>query len=570
MYKNSSIAKKSHSTDGFGKFLKLYWAWIACAILIVWYVIDILIPQITPPTPNDILTYAIQIGFALLLGTMQFVAIFWFLGRPRLYWVMPGETGVGFKDYKGNPEVLEAASRIVKLLRGARLFERMGGQPIRGLLLLGPPGTGKSYLAQCVSTEAGLPFAYVSAASFRAMFIGMDVLMIRRLYAKARRYARKYGGCIVFLDEIDAIGMARSSPVNGVRNTGTLFGSGGGGLNQLLMELDPPSIETAGFRSILRAIGLYHGKVQSQPVLTIGATNMSKSLDAALLRPGRFDRHMQINPPTDKYRGEVIEYYLDKVVHDPTISISVLVQRMLDYTPVAMKQVINEAVITAHFAGRTQVLYKDIIEAQDTYEFGLRQISDLTPLERRRLAYHEAGHVVACYYTMERYFPAYVTLHRHGAEDNVEAFASFRPSESVRTMSAEEMLAQIQVSLAARASEELFLDTCLNSNEGDFINATNIAGMFVGLCGMDGTLISQTNTLHIEVPDFAERVERVLQEQFKIVKKLLKDHSLALIAVADALVDKDELLAEEIETLIDKVDASEAAKKALPSFAKNI
>src|SRR5919109_4339137 len=146
-----------------------------------------------------------------------------------------------------NLEVLEAARRIVLLLQGAEEFKAMGGSAVRGLLLSGPPGTGKSYLAQCMSTEAGVPFAYASAASFRAMFVGMDILMIRNLYNKARRLAREYGGCVVFLDEIDAIGASRSARGGGTMGLGGgLFGGmmGTGGLNQLLMEMDPPNIET--------------------------------------------------------------------------------------------------------------------------------------------------------------------------------------------------------------------------------------------------------------------------------------------------------------------------------------
>src|SRR5579884_4375343 len=181
-----------------------------------------------------------QLFFAILFGIIQFVAIFWFLGRPRIYWVMPGETGVGFKDYKGNPEVLEEARRIVVILRGVKEFQAMGGAPVRGLLLSGPPGTGKSYLAQCISTEAGVPFAYVSAASMRGIFLGMDVLMIKNLYRKARRLAREYGGCVVFMDELDAIATARTSQSPGLAFGGGMLGgmNMSGGLNELLMQLD--------------------------------------------------------------------------------------------------------------------------------------------------------------------------------------------------------------------------------------------------------------------------------------------------------------------------------------------
>src|SRR5258706_2686440 len=163
---------------------------------------------------------------------------------------MPGETGIGLNDYKGHPEVLEAARRIVLLLQGSENFQSMGGAPVRGLLLSGPPGTGKSYLAQCMSTEASVPFAYASAASFRAMFIGMDVLMIKRLYARARRLAREYGACVVFMDEFDAIGMSRSRSGGGTMAIGGgIFGGmgGTGGFNEMVLRDDPPNIAAGWF-----------------------------------------------------------------------------------------------------------------------------------------------------------------------------------------------------------------------------------------------------------------------------------------------------------------------------------
>src|SRR6266567_5958594 len=282
--------------DQFGRFVKLRWLWLVLVGIVIWYFVVFIAPQLTTPSPGTILLYAFQIVFAVLFGIMQFVAIFWFLGRPRLYWLMPGETGITFEDYKGKPEVLEAARRIVELLRGVKEFQDMGGSPVRGLLLSGPPGTGKSYLAQCMSTEAGVPFAYASAASFRAMFIGMDILMIRRLYSKARRLAREYGGCVVFMDEIDAIGASRGSGGMGLGGgmMGLMGGAGTGGLNQLLMEMDPPNIETGWFKKILRTIGLSHSRVQKEPVLTVAATNIPESLDRALLRPGRFARKIHV------------------------------------------------------------------------------------------------------------------------------------------------------------------------------------------------------------------------------------------------------------------------------------
>ena len=562
--------------DQFGRFVKLRWLWLILAGIVAWYFIVNVIPQLTPPSPGTIFLYVFQIAFAVLFIVIQFAALFWFLGRPRLYWVMPGETGINFDDYKGNPEVLEAARRIVLLLQGVKEFKEMGGAPVRGLLLSGDPGTGKSYLAQCMSTEAGVPFAYASAASFRAMFIGMDVLMIKRLYNKARRLARDYGGCVVFMDEFDAIGMSRSRSGGGTMAMGGgMFGAmgGTGGLNELLMQMDPPNIETGWFKKILRTLGLSHSRVQAEPVLTVGATNIPDSLDPALLRPGRFDRRIHVAPPTDKYRGEVIEYYLNKVAHDPNISIETLSQRLVNYTPVAIKHVINEAVIIAHFDGREQVVYKDLIEAQDVHEFGLRQLSELTAIDRRRLAYHEAGHAVSSYYLMERYFPAYVTIHQRSDVEGAAAFALPRPKESIKTLSREDVLARIQVMLAARATEELFLDLNMTGVTSDLERATQLAAAYVGAYGMDGTLISYaafanpltgTGTMH--VPDLVERTEGVLQSQFKAVKHLLQEHSEALIAVAEALIERDELIADEIKALIDEADAKRVAKVVISDF----
>ena len=562
--------------DQFGRFVKLRWLWLILAGIAAWYFIVNVIPQLTPPSPGTIFLYVFQIAFAVLFIVIQFAALFWFLGRPRLYWVMPGETGINFDDYKGNPEVLEAARRIVLLLQGVKEFKEMGGAPVRGLLLSGDPGTGKSYVAQCMSTEAGGPFAYASAASFRAMFIGMDVLMIKRLYNKARRLARDYGGCVVFMDEFDAIGMSRSRSGGGTMAMGGgMFGAmgGTGGLNELLMQMDPPNIETGWFKKILRTLGLSHSRVQAEPVLTVGATNIPDSLDPALLRPGRFDRRIHVAPPTDKYRGEVIEYYLNKVAHDPNISIETLSQRLVNYTPVAIKHVINEAVIIAHFDGREQVVYKDLIEAQDVHEFGLRQLSELTAIDRRRLAYHEAGHAVSSYYLMERYFPAYVTIHQRSDVEGAAAFALPRPKESIKTLSREDVLARIQVMLAARATEELFLDLNMTGVTSDLEHATQLAAAYVGAYGMDGTLISYaafanpltgTGTMH--VPDLVERTEGVLQSQFKAVKHLLQEHSEALIAVAEALIERDELIADEIKALIDEADAKRVAKVVISDF----
>jgi ATP-dependent Zn protease len=547
------------SLDDFGGFLRRKWWLVLILLALVWWSIVNIVPQLSAPSPGSILGFVLQAGMLVFFILIQFVALFWFLGRPRIYWVMPGETGVGFADYKGNPEVLEAARRIVILMRGVKGFKEMGGEISRGLLLVGPPGTGKSYLAQCISTEAGVPFAYASAASFRAMFIGMDVMMIKNLYRKARRLAREYGGCIIFMDEFDAIGQARGGQGNMAMGGGMMGMMGGtGGLNELLMQMDPPPMDNAWWKKLMRALGLYHGRVQREPVLTIGATNIPDSLDAALLRPGRFDRKIIVAPPTDRYRGEVIQFYLDKVAHEP-IAMHKLVSDMMGYTPVAIKHVINEAVVLAHFSGRHKITYHDIGEARETHEYGIRYPRSLSLLEKRRLAYHEAGHAVAQVRLLPRHRVTHATITKRLGSTG-EAFVAYKPTEEIVTQSADEVLAEIQTLLASRASEELFLQTRLNGVGGDLQQATRLALYYVAHWGMGddffsaaalGTpdsIYSDAETRHV--------AERLLRKAYTDVRKLLSDNRAAVQAVAEALLQREDLDSDEILDLIARAETA--------------
>jgi hypothetical protein len=220
-----------------------------------------------------------QLFYVAFLMIFQFIMLFWFIGQLRIYWLMPGVTGVGFKDYKGIPEVLESARQKVTLLKSIKHFKRMGGQPIRGPLLEGPPGTGKSYLGQAVAIEAGLRFGYMSAPSIQGMFWGMDTLRVRSLYNKARKLARKHGPCILFIDEIDAIGNSPLPKAEGFG--GFMFARGVVLLNQMV-----PLLRDDWKDRFLRMFGLHKGKSDQPPVLTITAT----SLVSALSVPAQLER----------------------------------------------------------------------------------------------------------------------------------------------------------------------------------------------------------------------------------------------------------------------------------------
>ncbi|HZQ97364.1 MAG TPA: AAA family ATPase [Chloroflexota bacterium] len=554
--RDPELAQIERALDGFfGKLLGAWKTFIILGVVLVLFWVFVL-PNLA--AWSQYILYGaymlFQLLFAILFMIVQFVALFWFLGRPRMYWIMPGETGVGFKDYVGNPEVLEVARRVVTLLRGVKEFRQMGGEVTRGVLLIGPPGTGKSYLAQCISTEAGVPFGYMSAPSIQGMFWGMDVLRVWGLYNKARKLARKYGACILFIDEIDAIGRARSGMGGGFGGAmGGFFGGGGGALNELLNQMDPLPRDDSLKAKLLRKLGLRTRKAEIPAVLTMGATNVAETLDAALLRPGRFDRKIVVDLPDFDGRKEVIAYYLNKVQHEE-MDLDRFANDTIGYTPVAIKHVINEAVVNAHFNGRSKITYLDVQRAREVHEWGLRQpLKSQTVDERRLLAYHEMGHAIAQYYygSLNDEPLAKVTIIRHGGALGLSAG---RPTIERLVHSKDYFLNDIRIALASRAAEELFCESATNGVTSDFRQATYLAGLYLGVWGMNGTFYSGLAFGQV-VPDAPTKreIDKLLREQYREVKQLLLDHWDECIAVAESLLDRLELDAEEVDLIIREV-----------------
>ncbi|MBV9543464.1 MAG: AAA family ATPase [Chloroflexi bacterium] len=502
-----------------------------------------------------------QLLYVAFMMIFQFIVLFWFIGRPRIYWLMPGETGVGFKDYKGNPEVLESARQVVTLLKGVKRFKQMGGQPIRGLLLEGPPGTGKSYLGQAIATEAQLPFGYMSAPSIRGMFWGMDTLRVMSLYNKARKLARKHGACILFIDEIDAIGQSRSGASNAMGMMGGMMGGGAGALNELLNQMDP--LPKDGWKDrLLRLFGMRKGKSEQPPVLTIAATNLVSVLDQALLRPGRFDRQLRVGAPSYDGRREVFEYYLSKVKH-LDLPIEQMVAETVNYTPVQVKHIVNEAVVHAVWNGRDAIDYDDFRWALETYEWGMRvPVIGMTHADKRRLAYHEAGHAVAAVKLLKRERVARATIEaRH--DIGAAALVSTKPVEEIHTQTKDELLAHMQISLASRASEQIFLGPGeeMAGASGDLANATRIAEYMVKMLGMNGSLVSYGGGLSLSplgggAPTGGREVDRLLDVNFKRVKMLIEENRPAVVAVAEALIEKHALMGDEVYSLVASAERS--------------
>jgi cell division protease FtsH len=512
--------------------------------------------------------FIFRIVFTLTFAIGQFALIFWFLGRARMYTIWPGQTseGVSFKDYRGQPELLEQAKQIVKLLRGVRVFEEAGGEPLNGLLLEGPPGTGKTWLAQAISTEAGVPFFYLDASSLQSMFVGIAPMKVMNLYRKARNAAKDYGASIIFIDEIDAIGArggvsgsgrgegAEDRPFS--RNRLPIFmgmGAGSGLLSALLVEMDGFSLEHGWwarkknwfYRNILRR----KLPKPERRVLTIGATNRIQALDAAMLRPGRFDKKIRVDAPDLEGRRDIIEYYLSKMAHDETMDPLILAAETQYYTPADIKYLLNEALRYAMFDGRAYITYNDFRMAQPEHEMGLRSpIKSLTKEDKYRLAAHEAGHAVAFRLFLPHYRISRITIVRQGeALGHVWAHPA---TESYDYMSTYDFLYNdLKVYVAGKAAE---IELCgINQQSmsvgGDFPAARNILSRMAAT-GMFGSL----GVNKPEAEEVIRMKEEVMLMALSEVRQSLRAHREMIEALVALLMEKNELLAQEVEAFFDQ------------------
>ncbi|MEH7350079.1 AAA family ATPase [Gottfriedia acidiceleris] len=521
----------------------------------------------------SIVSLLFQFAVMIFMAIIQFVAIFWFLARGRTYWILPGETGSTWDDYRGNPEIVENAKRIVTLLKGVKTFKAMGGEAIRGLLLCGPPGTGKSYLAQVIANEAQVPFAYASAPSFQNMFFGVGNLKVMGIYKKARKLANIYGACIIFIDEVDAIGMSRQG---GGAGGGGLFGMGMGSglLNELLLQMDPPNIDSSKIAKFLRSLGLRKKKAERPAVLTIAATNLPDVLDQALLRPGRFDRKLWVDSPDYDGRIDVFQYYLKKVKIDSTLTPERAALDTIGYSPAQIKHIVNESVVIAHQRGAELANYTDFRDAMETYEWGLKQpLRSMSEDEKRNVAYHEAGHAVAQYLLKPHDRVWKVTIIRRG---DALGLAATKPTTERYNRSDSEILAAIQVCLAARAVEEEFLHKKLNGVTSDLQQATLLGGAYLGLVGMGDELFSW-NALGSQAEGLRAlrpKINLLLKDQMNQVKKLVTEHADFVHSIAQELLKRGDLTGEEIEDIYESIYARTRPEPPIvkigPVYEKNI
>jgi ATP-dependent Zn protease len=488
------------------------------------------------------------------------------------------EISIGMDDVRGAGIVKEEVTRTLDLFLAYRTFrDAMGGTPRRAILFEGPPGTGKTYMAKAMAREAGVPFLFVSSSAFQSMYYGQTNRKIRSYFKALRTAARKEGGAIGFIEEIDAIGGARSGMGGGGGREGVA-----GVVNELLIQLQSFDEPTRGDRlrgTFVDAANRYlpaHRQLRKPApvaanVLVVGATNRAADLDPALLRPGRFDRAVYFGLPGRSDRRDIIDYYLAKKAHDAELDDparrDTLAAMTAGYSPVMLEHLFDEALVWALRRGADGLDWHDLQQAKMTEEIGLKQPVEYTPEERRRIATHEAGHATVAHAVgTDRKLEVLSIIKRRDAlgllahSDREERFTKTRS----------EIVALVQIAMGGMVAEELAFGEAGTGPAGDLQAATTAAAQMVGSLGMGDSLVSfdaaaypgAANLVAKVLGDESARtaVEEILEHAKAEARRILVANRHVAEALRDALLERDELVGDEILEVIAaaEVDADPA------------
>ncbi|HEX2038970.1 MAG TPA: AAA family ATPase [Acidimicrobiales bacterium] len=520
------------------------------------------------PVPVELMPALILV---VLLGAVLLVPLL-AAGRSPHVLYRPSELTTSFDDVKGMPVVVEEVVKTLNLFLAHRTFkERMGGTARRAILFEGPPGTGKTYLAKAMAREAGVPFFFVSSSAFQSMYYGQTNRKIRNYFKAMRTAARREGGAVGFIEEIDAIGSARQG-----------MGSGGGRegisgvVNELLIQLQSFDQPTGGQRfqgwfidQLNRWLPAHRQLRKPVPepanLLVIGATNRKDDLDPALLRPGRFDRSIYFDLPSRSGRREIIDYYLAKKAHDADLdrpeARDTLAAMTFGYSPVMIEHLLDEALVWALRRGGSRLNWDDIQQARMTEELGLKQPVEYTEAERRTIATHEAGHATVAYLVGKGRKLEVLSIIKRGQALGLLAHSEL---EERYTRTKSEIESLIQIAFGGMVAEELFFGESSSGPGGDLQAATSAAAQMVGSFGMAGSLISLeaaagppgANVVTKVLSDDRTRdaVESILAAAKDEVTKMLSENRHLVEALRDALLEHDELIGEDIIAVLQKAE----------------
>ncbi len=421
------------------------------------------------------------------------------------------------------------AKELVELIKDHARVKQIGGNIIRGMLMMGPPGCGKTYLAKAIATEAGMPFISMSGAEFVEVFVGVGASRVRKLFQKARRLAYAHGGCIVFLDEVDAIGRRRA------------FAIGGGSeetnstQNQLLAEMD--------------GLG---DKVEN--VIVIGATNAAEdSLDPALLRPGRFDRKIYVDKPDLQEREDLFKYYLSKIKVDESLDVARFARKAVGKTPADIANLTKESALIATRAKQDRVTADHLSEAMERIDLGLKRSTKISQTEKEMTAYHETGHLIVLYLTHPTDDVFKASIVPRGPAGGV---VYHLPSEEKHFTNRDEFFANIKVALAGYVAEKIKFGVTSSGVSSDFQQAMRMAHAMVWRLGMgkSESLGDYTSIPPDQLSDSIKQklnaeTHQIVQDCMKEVEKLLKEENVLFERFAKELVERQELDYDEIEAI---------------------
>ncbi len=468
-------------------------------------------------------------------------------GQSKAKQVQPNSTDVRFKDVAGIDEVKQEVEEIVDFLKDPTRFARLGAEVPKGVLLVGAPGTGKTLLAKAIAGEAAVPFFSISGSDFVEMFVGVGAARVRDMFEKAKSSSP----CIIFIDEIDAVGRKRGAGLGGGHDEREQT------LNQLLAEMD-------GFEP-------------NKGIIILAATNRPDVLDAALLRPGRFDRQITVPYPTLRGRVEILKVHLRNKIVAEDVDAEIIARKIRGYTGADIRNLCNEAALLAARLDKEQVEMRDFEEATDRLSLGLKRPSMVpTEKERKMTAYHESGHALVGHvlsgddYNVHKITILPRTAGTLGFVEPLEVEERFAHTES-------EFRNRIAFGLAGRAAEEIIFDEFGSGSSSDLRNATRLATEMVINLGMNkqlgpislgreradvflGEELVRRNEHSEELSRLADNeIRGLLNESYQKAKDLLTRHKDALIALANEVLEKEEISGSDLTALLGRLIPSPVA-----------
>jgi cell division protease FtsH len=468
------------------------------------------------------------------------------IGKSKAKVYIERKTGVTFADVEGIDEAKDELVEVVEFLKNPGKYQRLGGHIPKGVLLLGPPGTGKTLLARAVAGEAGVPFFSISGSDFVEMFVGVGAARVRDLFAQAVEHAPS----IIFIDELDALGKARGMNILSSHDEREQT------LNQLLAEMD--------------------GFDPNQGVIIMAATNRPEILDAALLRPGRFDRQVLVDRPDIRGREKILKLHAKKIKLSPSVDLAVIAAKTPGFVGADLANIVNEAALLAAREGKDAVEMADFDEAIERVVAGLQKKTRvMSAKEKKTVAYHECGHALVAELVPGADPVSKISIIPRGIA--ALGYTQQLPTEDRYLMTRSELLAKIYVLLGGRVAEEMFFDDVSTGAQNDLQKATEIARTMVTQLGMSErvglvSLEGSRRPLFLPVPVQApkeyseetarvvdEEVKRILSETHAKVSEILGPRRRVLDELAQLLLKKEVLDRPQLQAVLKLTSIEHAA-----------